>query len=207
MKEGCPLNKSESRYFNTAVKMDKALISLLERKSFEYITVSEICKEARVNRSTFYLHYENTCDLLDECIRYLIDSFLLYFDVDTSRISHRFGNLELSELNYITAEYVHPYLSYIKENHRIFSTALSNSGTLGFDSVFQQMFSNIFDPILERFHYPADDRRYVMLYYLNGVNAIVMQWIRDDCRKSIEEIFRIIQTCIFGLEKELRRLI
>ena len=56
------MNKSESKYFNTAKNMDKALISLLEEKSFEYITVSEICKRAEVNRSTFYLHYENTVD-------------------------------------------------------------------------------------------------------------------------------------------------
>ena len=47
----------ESKYFNTATKMDLSLISLLKKKPFEYITVSEICKAAGVNRSTFYLHY------------------------------------------------------------------------------------------------------------------------------------------------------
>ena len=31
------MNKNESKYFNTAVKMDKALIELLEKKDFEYI--------------------------------------------------------------------------------------------------------------------------------------------------------------------------
>ena len=51
------MNKSESKYFNTATKMDLALISLLKKKSFDYITVSEICETAGVNRSTFYLHY------------------------------------------------------------------------------------------------------------------------------------------------------
>ena len=32
------MNKNESKYFNTAVKMDKALLELLEKKDFEYIT-------------------------------------------------------------------------------------------------------------------------------------------------------------------------
>lgn len=32
------MNKNESKYFNTAIKMDEALISLLEKKDFEYIT-------------------------------------------------------------------------------------------------------------------------------------------------------------------------
>ena len=53
------MNRSESKYFNTAIKMDLALISLLGKKSIEYISVSEICTLAGVNRSTFYLHYEN----------------------------------------------------------------------------------------------------------------------------------------------------
>ena len=53
------MNKSESKYYNTALLMDEALLSLLENKEYEFITVTEICKKAGVNRSTFYLHYQN----------------------------------------------------------------------------------------------------------------------------------------------------
>ena len=73
------MNKAESKYFNTATKMDLALISLLKKKPFEYLTVSEICKTAGVNRSTFYLHYETIGDLLNETTRYLLNDFLSYF--------------------------------------------------------------------------------------------------------------------------------
>ena len=66
------MNKSESKYFNTAVRMDEALISLLEKKDFEYITIKEICTAANVNRSTFYLHYENTRDLLEEAVSMIL---------------------------------------------------------------------------------------------------------------------------------------
>ena len=41
------MNKSESKYFNTAVRMDKAFLELLGTKSFEYITVKEICEMVR----------------------------------------------------------------------------------------------------------------------------------------------------------------
>lgn len=196
------MNKSESKYFNTAIKMDKALISLLERKSFEYITISEICKEANVNRSTFYLHYENTCDLLNETMQYLIDSFLSYFTVDIQSLSLSFSNSELSQINFITEEYLNPYLSFIKDNHRIFSTAISHSKVFGFEKIFTRMHQNIFNPILERFHYPMEDRKYVMFYYLSGINAVVTEWIKDDCKKSISNISQIIQECIFGLNGE-----
>ena len=52
------MNRSESRYFATATRMDEAFLALLAKKDFEYITVKEICEVAGVNRSTFYPHYE-----------------------------------------------------------------------------------------------------------------------------------------------------
>ena len=33
------MNKNESKYFNTAIKMDQAFLELLEKKDFAYITV------------------------------------------------------------------------------------------------------------------------------------------------------------------------
>jgi len=39
------MNKSESKYFNTALLMDEALIDLLAIKDLEYITVKESAKK------------------------------------------------------------------------------------------------------------------------------------------------------------------
>ena len=195
------MNKSESKYFNTAKKMNKALILLLEEKSFEYITVSEICKRAEVNRSTFYLHYENTVDLLNETARFLLDDFAAYFNVDAENISSKFKESSLEELNFITDEYLHPYLSYIKENKIVFSTVLLHSVSFGFNEIFQRLYDNIFNPILERYNYPVSDRKYAMMFYLNGITAIVTEWLNDGCKKTIGEVSQIIYGCIFGLQK------
>ncbi|MBR5539064.1 MAG: TetR/AcrR family transcriptional regulator, partial [Clostridia bacterium] len=100
------MNKSESKYFNTATKMDLALISLLKKKSFDYITVSEICEIAGVNRSTFYLHYETVGDLLDETARYLLNDFLSYFSTDTKRVALNLENCELNDLVFICDKYL-----------------------------------------------------------------------------------------------------
>ena len=69
------MGKSESKYYNTALLMDEALLRLLEKKEFDFITITEVCKKAGVNRSTFYLHYENMDDLLVETIEMINKRF------------------------------------------------------------------------------------------------------------------------------------
>jgi len=198
------MNKSESKYFNTAIKMDLALVSLLKKKPFDYITVSEICEEAGVNRSTFYLHYETIGDLLAETTRYLLDDFLAYFSTDTKAIALNLVDCELSDLIFICDKYLSPYLSYVKDHKEIFGTALLYNQTLGFEDVYKRMFDNIFNPILERFQYTPSNRQYVMMYYLNGVNAIILEWLRNGCDKSIQEISEIISICIYGKDSTNR---
>lgn len=39
------MNKSESKYFNTALRMDEALIALLEKKDLEYIRLRKSVKK------------------------------------------------------------------------------------------------------------------------------------------------------------------
>lgn len=192
------MNKSESKYFNTAVRFDKALLSLLEKKAFEYITISEICEKAEVNRSTFYLHYENTSDLLKETTSYVLERFSSFFTIDTESITTKFADCELKDLIYINEKYLHPYLSFIKDNQRVFMSVLSQPSTFDSNAIFQRQFDNIFTSILDRFHYPKDEQNYVMRFYLNGITAIITEWLKDGCQKSIEDISSIIHDCIFG---------
>lgn len=194
------MNKSESKYFRTAVRFDRALLSLLEKKPFAYITVKELCEEAEVNRSTFYLHYENTVDLLKETTAYVLNSFSAYFPVDAESVVQQFAHCELEDLVFVKEKYLRPYLLFIKENQRVFSAVLSQPVTFDFNAIFQRLFDHIFCPILDRFHYPKEEQRYVMLFYLNGVTAIVTEWLKGGCQKSIEEISEIICCCIFGRE-------
>ena len=196
------MDKSKSKYFSTAAKMDLALISLLKKKPLEYITVIEICKTAGVNRSTFYLHYDNIGDLLNETAQYLIDEFLSYFSTDAKSVSLHLADCELNELKFICDVYMRPYLTYIKENSAVFGTVLLHRHIFGFENVYKRMFENIFNPILERFDYPTESRKYAMMYYLNGINAIVCEWVKDGCSKSIEEVEEIITICVYGLKQD-----
>ena len=94
------MNKSESKYFHTAARMDRAFLELLEKKDFAYITVKEICQNAGVNRSTFYLHYETIADLLSESVDYLNAQFQNYMKTDSRAVVARLHDCPLDELNF-----------------------------------------------------------------------------------------------------------
>ena len=199
--EGALMNKNESKYFNTAIRMDEALITLLEKKDFEYITVKEICDTAGVNRSTFYLHYENTADLLKETTRYIIDKHLAYYKIDKERISLRFETKTREELLFITEEYLTPYLTFIKGNQRLLKVSIKQFHSMNMDEVYGRMFEHIFSPILARFAVPEAERSYVMKFYLNGIFAIIIEWLGKNCADDMKAVTRVIINCVMGERK------
>ncbi len=190
------MNRSESKYFNTALKMDRAFLALLEKKDFAYITVKEICERAGVNRSTFYLHYETLADLLAESVQTMNAEFLDYMRQDSNSFISKLNTCPASELYLITPEYIAPYLRYIRENKRLFRTVLQNAAVLQLDKSYQGMFRHVFTPILKRFDVPEGDRSYLMAFYINGLMAIVAAWLKEDCADPIEQIIAVMQRCI-----------
>lgn len=188
------MNKPESKYLNTARLMDEALISVLDKKDFEYITVKEVCKKAGVNRSTFYLHYEGMRDLLDETAQYLNDLFLEHMaksDVKTDIIEN-IPSSPLNELRLITPKYVLPYLDFIYEHKKLFITSVKVSGLLKLDKAYDALYKQVLEPILIRFNVEEVDRGYVIDFYVNGLIAIVTRWIKREFKEPLEKIADLI---------------
>lgn len=54
------------RFKSTEDKIRNALATLLKKKNFQdiYIYIKDVCKEAGINRSTFYEHYQDINDLM-----------------------------------------------------------------------------------------------------------------------------------------------
>lgn len=186
------MNKSESKYFNTAEKMDKAFLELLQKKELSFITVKEICQSAEVNRSTFYLHYETIGDILEESLVYMQNIFLASFK-GTKSVLPDIESCSHEELMWIKPEYLKPYLQFIKENRQLYRAAMEHPAVFGSDTAYKRMFKYLFDPILERFDVPADERHYLMAFYLKGIAGIIEEWIKGGCEDDIEHITKVIE--------------
>ncbi len=58
--------KENRRVRYTRMALRESLLSLLQQYPLNKITVSRICEQADVNRSTFYLYYKDAYDLMDQ---------------------------------------------------------------------------------------------------------------------------------------------
>ena len=60
--------KEDRRTRFTKEEIRNAFLRLKRNNTYNDITVSAICREAEINRGTFYLHYNNMAEVLDEII-------------------------------------------------------------------------------------------------------------------------------------------
>ena len=58
--------KIDRRTLYTRMVIKDALLSLLAEKEYADVTIADLCREAEINRGTFYLHYDNLREVMDE---------------------------------------------------------------------------------------------------------------------------------------------
>ena len=70
MKNKMKVTDRRTRYTRQTIK--DSFLTLLEEKPFSKITVTEICRISEINRGTFYLHYYDTADVLDDILNEIL---------------------------------------------------------------------------------------------------------------------------------------
>ena len=184
------MNKHQTKFSNTAVKMNQALISLMEKKSFDSITIKELCQEADVNRSTFYSHYQNLSELLEETRGYIIGLFVREMDG---------SELTMEDYRSLSDKFLIPYLRVFQQNRHIFLISDLHPGTYRRRSELQDFFQQITLPICVSFGITdLTTIRYLTDYYNAGTQAIVMEWLQNGCQESISYISSLIRFCVLG---------
>ena len=178
------MKPSESKYFSAARLMDEALLQLLEKKDFAFLSVKEICQKAGVSRSTFYLHYETIDDLLEEATEWLNEKFVASLPKDVAFTLH-------SKI-LTSREFLLPYLTFVKENRRTFRLVYQKPELFSADKTFRKMYRDVFDPALDSFNVAENEKEYVLEFYTKGSLAIIQRWVEKDCEDDIDFIVDLI---------------
>ena len=183
--------KNNQRTRLSKILLKNALMDLLSDKgSVTTISVRELCERADLTRSTFYAHYSEPKELLEEVEAELLDA--------TREHLQKIG----AENDIGAHRYLLSFLMYIKENDKPFRTLLIDAGDPEFRSKFMQQSIIQFIENLN-ISFPKDQEQYIYSYILNGSTGVIIQWMRSDY--SIDEnalvdlLFFINQSALVNL--------
>lgn len=140
---------NDKRALESAQRIRQALEKLLEKHSFDGISVSQICTQAEVSRTTFYRLFDIPADIIrwycdcsvkemcqklqqqDMSVRELPFQFIVY-DIfnhpEALELAYKAGRVDMADAAF--AENISPLLGEVKRKYQISETDLNMSTTL-----------------------------------------------------------------------------
>lgn len=163
--------KNNRRRRESQEKIEKVFISLLQDRQINEITVSDIIKQAALNRSTFYANYEDIFDLADKVKERLESEFSSIF-ADYDYFNERGGALTM--------------FRHIKENQLFYKTYFK----LCYDD---KHLISIYDTKRAEKEQISSNIRYHIEFFRNGLNAIIKLWLANGCQETPEEMAQVLK--------------
>ncbi|MBQ8391680.1 MAG: TetR/AcrR family transcriptional regulator [Clostridia bacterium] len=164
--------KNNKRKRESMEKIERVFISLLQTKDIGQISVTDICKQTNLNRSTFYANYIDIYDLADKIKEKLEMDFSALF-TDDRILNESDGALKM--------------FRHIKENQLFYKTYFK----LGYDEKHQVY---IWDSERAKKDFESKHIKYHIEFFRNGINAIIKMWLNEGCVESPEEMTEIIKS-------------
>ncbi len=161
-------------------RIEQVLVELLQTKDLNQISVSDICKRANLNRSTFYANYVDIYGLAD-AIREKLEAQVaeLYKDEVTQGFNSN---------NYLIL------FQHIVENQLFYRTYFK----LGYDEKYRIL---AYDYNLAEKHFDGRFIEYHMEFFKSGLTRIIKLWLQNGCKETPEEMFEIIKSEYRGREE------
>lgn len=190
-------SSQDRRIVKSKKALRSALISLMETKGFEAITVNDLCSAADLNRGTFYNHFSDKEDLLATLEDEVMD--------DISRIQSEMGTLAVRDvMAYCVAKKPLPFLitlfDYLREQGDFFHAVLGPGGDLRFGSRLRDsVCTNLIQGVLhEKYRNDPDPFvGYYLSFYASAYLGVITRWIETGMKEDSEQMARIAMRLLF----------
>lgn len=172
--------KNNRRRRESIEKIERTFIDLLQTRELPQVSVSDICKNSGLNRSTFYANYADIYELADT-IREKLEGSLS--ELYQAEISQGFNSNDYLKL-----------FCHIRENQIFYQTYFR----LGYDGNYRIM---TYDRQLAEQHFDNRFVEYHMEFFRSGMTKVIKMWLENGCQETPEEMFEIIKSEYRGREE------
>lgn len=186
----------DKRVIKTRRRLHTALLGLMKNKNIRDISVKELVGEARINRSTFYLHYDNIFDILDE----LEAGFL----EETEQVLNRDYPVAPEETG-SSFSFVVDYMNLCFGNLPLFQALFGPNGDPAFREKIKRMITDkVTDRISEITGKQYITARYIAGFYVDGSIDMMLSWVLTGNHPNTEKISLLAYHIILSNVEYLR---
>jgi len=182
--------KNDRRVIKTKHSIREALVTLIEKKGFDAITVTDLTETANINRGTFYLHYEDKFDLL----RKIEEELILAIDhiiEDVSYYDFLDDIFENKPLRFLVDMF-----DFISDNKRLFKAILGPTGDRQFYNTLREfMISSIYSrnkEIIELLEKSNISLEYFTAYISSAHLGVIEHWLNNDLDLSPHDVAMLL---------------
>ena len=176
------INRSVRR---TQRDLRNSLIELMKKKSILRITAKEIYEAADIGRTTFYAHYKDQYDLLEEIETDTIEQIEGYLHRNAIAILNKKDIIE----NAIVS------LNYIADNCGLFQVLLGENGNIIFQKKFFHYFIERSQKVLQNKSENPEDvyiHEGYSVYIVNGTIGLIQYWLKNNMHIPVPTLAKMI---------------
>ena len=185
--------KEDARIVKTKRKLLSTFRTLIKEKSFEDITVNEICEAANVRRATFYKHFPDKLAFL----KFFVGSLRSLFEKRVA--SHKKYD---SDYEYYI-DYLTSAVHFLSENEDIVNNALaSNVLPVLLDVIMQKNYEDTCARLHESVKHGMVLRTSVettAAMIVGGVSQAILNWYTFGKKQPIDELIAEMTTVLIGM--------
>ncbi|HEU0165459.1 MAG TPA: TetR/AcrR family transcriptional regulator [Thermomicrobiales bacterium] len=177
---------TDPRIARTRKRLREALLALIEERDLVAINVQEITQSARVNRTTFYLHYRSKEELLADAIDSLIEEIVVLNDEVRVLIE------SAPDLNVFTPPIDEPSLyDYFEKRPRLFRKLFQAEIGISFVIKLQRFYEEQFIDIWNARHLVAapgtPSAEFRARFASGAILAVISKNVVDDTPEKIQD--------------------
>ncbi|KIR02135.1 hypothetical protein P261_00949 [Lachnospiraceae bacterium TWA4] len=183
--------KIDRRVRKTKTQLKNGLLHILQRKNLKDITIKELVDEVDINRSTFYLHYSDVYQVMDEI------ECELFEELKTIIASHPSKDME------DTFAFVNDLFIAFDENRELSVLLMGPNGDISFIQKAEKLIQDMIEQRLSSAlgeNYKISP--YIYSFCRSGIFGLLKTWVEDDHPAKPEEVAKITYELLLSILRE-----
>lgn len=187
----------DRRSAKTKKLLENALIKLMIEKGFDKISIKDLTEEADINRGTFYIHYKDKYDLLEQKEEEVLKEFKEIFN---SIVKKYPNNIVLpSNKENLLPIFTYLYM-YIRENAEFMKVILGSNGDLNFQMKLKNFIeSRLAENISINNEFEKLPIKYISAIAVSAQLGIIQKWLKSGMQETPQELASFVSNVIYSI--------